>query len=81
MNEASVAAEKARLEKSLAGYRNRLAATRSKLADERFLRTAPADVVIEQRVLSEMLDGHVRETEQSLSDLLALCKYRDVTVA
>ncbi|HEX4610220.1 MAG TPA: valine--tRNA ligase [Urbifossiella sp.] len=63
------AAEAKRLEKQLADKRKQLDGVKAKLANEKFVASAPAEVVQQQRDLVTDLEGQIRATEENLKDL------------
>ncbi len=64
-----VAAEVKRLEKQLADKRKSLDGARAKLANEKFVGSAPAEVVQQQRDLAADLEAQIRAMEENLRDL------------
>ena len=63
------AAESKRIEKQLADKRKQLDAVKAKLANEKFVSSAPAEVVQQQRDLVTELEGQIRALEENLKDL------------
>jgi valyl-tRNA synthetase len=64
-----VAAEVKRVEKQLADKRKSLDSTKAKLANEKFVGSAPAEVVQQQRDLAADLEAQIRAMEENLKDL------------
>jgi valyl-tRNA synthetase len=63
------AAEAKRLGKQLADKQKQLDGVKAKLANEKFVSGAPAEVVQQQRELVADLEGQIRATEENLKDL------------
>ena len=63
------AAEAKRLEKQLADKRKSLAGVQAKLGNEKFVGSAPAEVVQQQRDLAADLENQIRTMEANLKDL------------
>lgn len=63
------AAEAKRLEKQLADKQKQLDGVKAKLANEKFVSGAPAEVVQQQRELVADLEGQIRATQENLKDL------------
>jgi len=66
-----VAAEIKRLEKQIADKRKSLDGTRAKLANEKFVSSAPAEVVQQQRDLAADIEKQIAAMEENLRDLRA----------
>ena len=63
------AAEAKRLEKQIADKRKALAGVQAKLGNEKFVGSAPAEVVQQQRDLAADLENQIRTMEANLKDL------------
>lgn len=66
-----VAAEIKRLEKQITDKRRSLDGTRAKLANEKFVASAPAEVVQQQRDLATDIEKQIAAMEENLRDLRA----------
>jgi valyl-tRNA synthetase len=66
-----VAAEIKRLEKQIEAKRKSLDGTKAKLANEKFVSSAPADVVQQQRDLATDIEKQIAAMEENLRDLRA----------
>ncbi len=64
------AAEAKRTEKQIADKRKQLDGVKAKLANEKFVSSAPAEVVQQQRDFVTDLEGQIRALEENLKDLL-----------
>ncbi len=64
-----VAAEAKRIEKQLEAKRKSLEGTKAKLANEKFIASAPADVVQQQRDLLADIEKQIATMEENLKDL------------
>jgi valyl-tRNA synthetase len=64
-----VAAEAKRLEKQLEAKRKSLEGTKAKLANEKFVSSAPAEVVQQQRDLLADIEKQIATMEENLRDL------------
>ncbi len=67
--EIDVAAEKARLEKSLGKLSKEAGGLKGKLANEKFLAKAPEDVILDQRARLESLDDEISKLNSALERL------------
>ena len=66
-----VAAEIKRLEKQIVDKRKSLDGTKAKLANEKFVSSAPAEVVQQQRELVVDIEKQIAAMEENLRDLKA----------
>jgi len=66
-----VAAEIKRLEKQIVEKRKALDSVKAKLANEKFVNSAPAEVVQQQKELLEDIEKQIAAMEENLKDLRA----------